>query len=836
MLTCRTRLMIASATCALLVGLAPMSKALAADLPTRKAPVPMLLDSSWYTEGDVTVGGRFFVNDPKRANMPGLGDSLASYYKYSTLKPGPFSDIWLAAGTRDGVRRVELFGKNIGYTDQRYGFDYSHAGKYYIDLLWDQTPHVYGMGAQTLYNGVGGNLLTVNPALGSYVTGLLGAKALSAANWLPIWPQAWNAMNAFSNQTDIKVERNTGRANFRWTPNDDWDVHANYEIIRRDGTMPFGMIFNNNSSNGVVSNVPQPVHDTTHNYSINAEYAGQSWWDKAYTFKLGYVGSQYKDDSQSYIVQNPFCNPVGAVAPATCAGAFAGQPLFGLMSLPPNNAVNGANATLAVDLPWKARYVGTFSFNNMTQNQPYLPFSFAFGDTTASWGGVAPYASRSSLGGNINTILLNNVVTKEVNKELKAKLTYRLYDFDNQTPSTFITNWVVADAGTATPAAGSTYAPARNFQMAYTKQNATAELNYRPWKELNLNAAYLFEHYDWKQEAATSTTENGAKASLDWKPSTWFTLRGTGTFLSRTANNYDQFVNQMSQAYLGWANLTTLGPLLTSGTGVYGNPDYRAFYLNGRHREKFDLFADITVLPGLTVTPTFQFTDDRYSLNGSTTSRPVASLNGPLWIQEGIRHQRNFNTGIDVGYQYNPYNRIFASYMYGRGDQLLRSGTPTAYPGASTTAMYEMNVAERTHVARIGFESSLIPNRLKFEANYTKSLGHASQIMPFPQATTAAGLATFWNYPNTDTDFQRVETKVKYTFEDSWLKGMGLTGKMSATLGYTFEKNKDYNYQMETLNYAYSVANTSAYLMNFMGWYNPNYTVHRIGAALNYKW
>ena len=64
----------------------------------------------------------------------------------------------------------------------------------------------------------------------------------------------------------------------------------------------------------------------------------------------------------------------------------------------------------------------------------------------------------TSLNGAINTLLVNNVVTTQVTSDLKTKLSYRYYDYDNQTPELNVANWIIADALAANPA-HPTYAP-----------------------------------------------------------------------------------------------------------------------------------------------------------------------------------------------------------------------------------------------------------------------------------------------------------------------------------------------------------------------------------------
>ena len=66
--------------------------------------------------------------------------------------------------------------------------------------------------------------------------------------------------------------------------------------------------------------------------------------------------------------------------------------------------------------------------------------------------------------------------------------------------------------------------------MQYIKQNAGADLNWRPTKEWNLGAAYGFERYDWTQADVDYTNENSGKVYADWKPMSWFGFRSSATY------------------------------------------------------------------------------------------------------------------------------------------------------------------------------------------------------------------------------------------------------------------------------------------------------------------
>ena len=140
-------------------------QAFAADIVVRADEiVPVAVP--WWTHGFIEAGWRGFLNNPQRDGVAALGgQSLAKYYEYSTIKPGPFMDGWASAGSMDGVYQIDVWARNVGYSDQRYLLGASVAGLHYIDLGWDQTPHVYSTSAQTLYNGVGSNALTLPAGL-----------------------------------------------------------------------------------------------------------------------------------------------------------------------------------------------------------------------------------------------------------------------------------------------------------------------------------------------------------------------------------------------------------------------------------------------------------------------------------------------------------------------------------------------------------------------------------------------------------------------------------------------------------------------------------------------
>ncbi len=84
----------------------------------------------------------------------------------------------------------------------------------------------------------------------------------------------------------------------------------------------------------------------------------------------------------------------------------------------------------------------------------------------------------------------------------------------------------------------------RSLTVAYIKQNAGEDLTWRPTKDWHFGAGYGYERYDYTRADAASTDEHTAKLFADWKPASWFTLRTSGSYSDRTANDYDYMMKR----------------------------------------------------------------------------------------------------------------------------------------------------------------------------------------------------------------------------------------------------------------------------------------------------
>ena len=754
-----------------------------------KAPVAVEPVPYWWFHGEVEAGGRFFLNNPQRNGSAYLGQpSLAKFYEYRDLRPGPFGNIWLSTGSSDGLYQIDVGGKNIGYNDQSYYLDASKAGQHYFNFSWDETPHVYSTSAQTIFSGVGTAALT--PTCGRNLT----AGSLAAQGAL---------INPCLTLTDIGIRRDTASVEYRWTPTDAWDIKADYSHMSRNGTQVDGFtglgVQGGNPSTQNAMQVPKPVDDTTQNYGLNGEYAGTSPWGKKFTFKVGYNGSHYTDNLSSYTIATPFA-----------AGGANNGSTIDQMSLWPSNQANAFNSTVAADLPWKSRYVGTLSYTMMTQNDPFMPMTA--NPLALPAVNVLP---ASSLNGAINTLLSNNVVTTKLTPELTSKLSYRYYNYQNDTPQILFAPagcqtapvhcWTAEDAASAGENA------IRSLSISYIKQNAGADLNWRPTREWNLGAAYGFERYNYTQADVDVTNENSGKVYADWKPTSWLGFRSSGYYSNRRYDTYDYLDNV---AFIQFPNR------LASDSWFYSSA-YRQLMYDNRQRWKANFAVDIVVLPRVTVTPTFKYQDDNYGVNPQN--------------QSGLQDSRSWSGGADVVYVINPDTSIMVGYLREYYTQLLYGGVTNTGTQFATNLTNDRTIVD-TFTAAVRY--AVIPSKLDTELRYTASHGVDNyQLALFnganPGCGTGVPAGTNCQFPDNSTWFQRLDATAVYTFDKTAVAQAGLQGVVKAKLHYVWERNAVANWANDPVA---PFNNPGMLPQMFMAGDNPNYNVHLLMASLAYTW
>lgn len=783
----RTELLITYATLAIGIGLA--SPVLAADIYT-KAPVAVA--PAWWYEGYAEIGARFNVNDPDKTK-------LGKFYKYEDLRPGVFGNFF-AGWHRSGADPLDfsVWGKNVGWDDQAFGLSAAKPGTYYFDLYWDETPHVYSRGAQTTFGPIGGNVLATPcyPGTSGLCNGT-GSNGNAAA-----------VVNANSYIFNLGFRRDTAAVKGRWTPDDNWDITADYSHMHRDGTQPLSAItFRGSPGNfgpaRASIQMPKPVDDTTQNANLKAEYAGSTPWDKPFTVALGYGVSLYND--------NVGCGSVANTVAPTAANCLTFQnpwastnqdayPLWNRYGLWPDNQAQSLTVSSGVGLPFNSRYMGTFQYTMMTQDDSFLPSSINPLSTLA----VLP---RSSLDGDARTILSNNVLHTKITPDLESTLRYRYYDYhSNQSPIDITGNIEYPDTscgpGTPVTCPGPTTTETA-FPVNFNKQNASAQLDYRPWKWLNVGGAYEWER--WRHEYADAvdvvtgqegafdaiTNENAVRGFTDVKLWGWSTWRTSVRYGERRLEG--DYINPLNN-----------------------NNDFRMVNIQDRNSLIAKSSWDIAVTQTITFTPTGGYRLDDYPANGVTTT--------------GITKYESWSAGSDIAWAITPMAALYVSYTHEDGIRQVYNNV------SSTTGLAQLfyNTHDLDDTFIVGAKYTAIPDKLFLNASYTYSKGTSkwsTDCGPGGCTTSGTNPAVF---PDTHNTNQRVDAWAKYMLDPTILRNAGLfaQAKPYVKARVIWEKNDNDSWQNVEQILATSVDANAV----FLGMPNPNYDVVVGMMSFGVKW
>jgi len=857
----------------------PLSGAFAAETaaPAVSAAVPEW--PQWYFYGGLEAGDRIFGERPPsgfgRSGPPDnwltplTTQSRAKFEEYGQVRPGAFLDwINLQAGTTDGRYAYDFWGRSIGINNQSYTLDASELGRHYLSLGWDQTPHLISTSAKSIFGGTP-TALTVPSSVQAALQAQLPNAALAApptASGIAGQTARTNIENIINSNLSsliLSTQRDTATGAYRYTPTPDWDFGVDYSHEHRTGLRPTGVSWGyaTAAANAAPSSprptnvveIPQPLNDTTQNVDAKGEYAGTTFWGTRWTTNLKYSGSFYNNDIKEIDIENPFC--------LTCSlftGTDRGPNFLRWTPLPSNNA-NAVTSTTAVDLPfWKSRFVNTFQYNAMRQDDPFV--------NTGTNGTIMPPVTLAgvpvgSLDGKVDTFLWNGVYTGRPTKDLQLTIRGRHYDIDNRTPSLHIDNWIWGDSGCAggTLLANGTCTPnaqRNSLPISYTKDNVSGEATWRPagtsgWA--GLGGGVYWERYDRHLRDVNVTNEVSGKTWVDLDPIEYVHARVSYLYGQRRYNEYNaaEFVEDPGLMFSEVAS------------------NMRKFDIANRNRQKAEFMLEWTPGRFVTFSPNAGLRWDDY---------PDDVFN-PL----GVRSDHSWNAGLEIAAMVQPTLKLMVSYNYenrrlsvngGSGGANFITGDLNGCPTDTTllnpeaiigpACTWRSDINQRYHTFMAAADWKVVPSRFDLRFEYLYSLGSEDNntipcaaplfVGGTPVGTNCAGLNTtgspatlvdpalvnFGQFPKETNTFQRFNVIGRYYVDPTVVQRMGFKGDITVKVRYTWEKNDNNNWAINNLTPYVPTADTTeltgANKSLFLAAFNPNYTAQIVAVSTVLKW
>jgi hypothetical protein len=675
----------------------------------------------------------------------------AKFNEYRDVRDGAVAGV--EAHFRDGVKYLNVIGRNLGRKDEDLNIEGGVAGKVVFTFFDSQVPHNYMFGARSLYTGVGTGNLKISDSIRTDVQ-----------NSTSIGDAATKLL-AYDNQqgqsVDLAHEREKVGGDITIAATYPWLIKLGAQDESRDGERPWSASF------GFADfvEIPWAVHYDQYDIHVSAE------WNKPQSrvyFMAGFKANLFDDHVQT---QN-FSNPFRITDSANLVGSYNGGPAMGRMALYPSNQDYEPSAMVVIkDLPWQSTLSGTISAGLMYSNQTLQSFSTNTSDTVFNTAGTAFNATdpaalpRATTQGSINTENMQWRWKAKPSDHLHLNTEYRVYRSDVTTPRFIIADFVREDQDVRTPQSlGDTFS---TLPIGYTRQTATISADYEFGHDNKIGLTYTFENWDRRYREVKYMDDNKVKVSYDTKAKKWLDLKSFYEHTERTASAYH--FNQWHVAQGDGDEYTALPFLHKIDEAPYSKDDVQ-------------IMATFMLGDSMSVST--------HGLFGRTdyTNQTFGLLN-------------NAHQAYGVDYSFDASDRVsfFADYSFEKfhnriNDRTFTPGDPcdpyTNAPTYASTCNW-WGVPEDTYnTTGVGVDSYFVPKKFHNTLSFTFSKTHGTQVYGRDPGLGGGGPDN--NF--TPTNFENVDSVTNYSINNELEYKFTRTIALDAGYQYELWHDNDYNY------------------------------------------
>ncbi|MEO5624242.1 MAG: MtrB/PioB family outer membrane beta-barrel protein [Dokdonella sp.] len=553
---------------------------------------------------------------------------------------------------------ANLRASRLSDDDQYYQAVFGRAGSYKVQAFLRDLPNVLSNNAKPIWNGVGGNVLTLPASL------VAGAST----------PGDVRAVLAATPARTLSVKRAKQGAGFSIYLTPQWTAYANLTDEERTGARAFGGPFFFNypfPANGGILETVKPIDDATINLNGGLRYAGAVW-----RMDLGYGGSFYRDRYTRFTYETPFgLSPVvpGALSAPLTTGQFATEPdndyhnlkaaftrklpLEGELSLTASSGRMSQNDVLIA--PIDCQGVFGIGLNGSLQLGPQNPFLY----NCANWNTPAAL-SRKSADMHIDTTLIDARIVLQPTPDLSVRggLRFNREDYRNvylaYNPLTGQYGYVSENGaqGSVVPGESGIFDPRTGASSITRVQSLPLDMQTiegtvgTDWKlgpHDTLFTTYTFNRYEPSNRERERVDANSIKLGWTDRALNWLTLRANVTYLKQSGDRYryDPYDFTYSIGLPGF-----VAP--PGGVPAHTVEAMRKYDLSSRNENKIDLMATLMPRDDMTIS---------------------ASLRGDFNHYSAQIGRQNYETlGFTVQWEWQPFARTTASAYYGYDRSKLR--------------------------------------------------------------------------------------------------------------------------------------------------------------------
>jgi putative beta-barrel porin MtrB/PioB len=618
---------------------------------------------------------------------------------------------------------VALQSQSTLYKNQTYLATLGQYGRYKIQFRYDEIPHIYTNTARTLYVQTSPGVYTIVPTIKQALqdrSSTVCAAPPCTATKLNISLPGYIANQVVPGESFItpQIQRRAASGLVTWNMRARWDTSVYFWREHETGTRPIGQIFNSSpsasasgmpsglfgqQSPGTGAEVPEPIDYFNNLIKVMTEYGRRDWG-----VQFGYTGSFFQNQINSMTFDNPFATadvsvltfaPGQSGCPAGVARCSVGAvPGRGQVDLYPDNQAHYLNAAAAFDVGKHVRVMGTVNPGWLRQNDPFLPYTTNSQIFFPDSGGALTIPATSltllpasSLHGDKQTLAMNYKAVYTPVHNVEVNLSYRQYDYNNNTPiltlipilgdtigaNSTATGQLVP--GTASSGSGTTE---DNQQRAtsFNKKNLELTGDWFFTKKSSLKGGYEAEWFDRSHRDVAHTFEHSLFGALDLVPHKDLLIRLSGRHQDRTPDLYEDEASDGIEC-----DPAALLVARTAGDFAEVQPCARRFDESARLLDRADALVEYN-RDKFTVSAGFQTIQQNFNRPGvgSNSATALNFLTGAAatthpYFLYGALNDLAYTYTFDGTYAFTPDVSLFAEYAHERYHKRMVSRNRTPF-------------------------------------------------------------------------------------------------------------------------------------------------------------
>ncbi|MBL0142148.1 MAG: MtrB/PioB family outer membrane beta-barrel protein [Betaproteobacteria bacterium] len=683
----------------------------------------------------------------------------------------------------------DAYAGSVARDDQFYSIAFGRYNAWKVKAYFNETPSISTNAFRSLWSGMGtGNQTLVGLTPGGLPTAAATQTALQAAI-------------AAAPDTELAITRKKGGIRADFTLSENWKLYAAYTSEKKQGSNPYGLIFGGGGGGGDIE-AAEPVDWTTNEFRGGVQY-----FDGINSFNITAEGSLYRNDLNTFTVQNPLTITVN-----TLTGVSANTFTSARFDSYPDNEFYKIKGEYARSLPqlMNGRFSAVVAATRSSQDDSLiapttLPLTGGMinGISAANVWNTTDALTRTNSGAEITTKLANLSLALSPARNVGVRANWRYYETDNSTdyiacnPLTGQVGRLINDGSggafvntpaylaakcnldairalNVAPSAGNVNIA--NVPFEYKQENASLSADWRIDMKSNLTGSIERETFKRQHRERDETNEDKLKIGYTNRGFESVTLLLSAEGMRRRGSDYNPDPYEEFQS-------ASLGPLPTAtGTNYTGwihvMDSFRKFDLADRDQRTLNGRINWAAAPTLDFGLSGQwkdmsYPDSEYGRNGTNRQSFVSleanwqasaefALYGNYSWQSGKMHQ--------LGLQANACAVGATYYFYSNGVVNTTGIAPTGTTLVGTTLVAPGNAGLSTCETAAAL-NPLYPTSRTWE-----------QIQDSRNQTGSIGLRRDFGVAKLDAAYTYVNgtTTTSYTYNAA---ALGLTAAQVALIG-----------------------------------------------------